>query len=330
MRRPTARRVAAVFLAGIILLVVAKTVDLQGVRESLSRLDATTLLLVSLLYLPSWWLRGERWRGLAGDLGDKIERVPACGMATVGNMLNLVLPAKTGDLLWTHAAHQRWGIPYGRGLVGVLAGRILDLLVLAGMGLLGGLFLAGLATWKLVAAGLALVICTRLGVDLFIRRQALRALLRGPTRALLGLHDLLITPMRVLVDSRRMGRHFVLTIAIWLIEGAVAWCLAQAMGLSLSPAAVLFWIMAANLSKILPLTPASMGTYEAAGAIALGFAGVDYTLAFSVVLAEHLLKNGVNLVLGALALLLMDIPVLSADLSELSRTWSELREGPSL
>jgi uncharacterized protein (TIRG00374 family) len=126
-----------------------------------------------------------------------------------------------------------------------------------------------------------------------------------------------------------MGRHFFLTVAIWLIEGAVAWCLAQAMGLSLSPGAVLFWIMAANLSKIVPLTPASMGTYEAAGAIALGFAGVGYTLAFSVVLAEHLLKNGVNLLFGALALMIMDMPVLSADVSELSRTWKGLRKPSS-
>ncbi len=330
-RAPSAgrRRLLALAVAVAVLAAVGASLEWDEVGRRMAQAGPVLLAVCTLVYLPPWVLRGLRWRQLAADLGDSVPLWPATCLATVGNMLNLILPAKAGDLLWTHAAHVRWGVPYGRGVVGVLAGRVLDLVVLAG---LGGVALVALPTGQeehgaTVALSVAAVLGGGiLGVQLVLRRRLARPLLRGPLARLVPLHDALVGPADALTGSpARAVLHCSTTGVIWLNEALVAWLLAQGMGLDVSLAASMFAIMVANLSKIVPLTPASIGTYEVAGAIALGVVGVPYEDAFAVVLVEHLLKNGVNLILGLVALWIEDLPVFSADLSGVRRAWAQLK-----
>ncbi|MCB9794060.1 MAG: flippase-like domain-containing protein [Alphaproteobacteria bacterium] len=319
-------------LALLVLAAVAATLDTETLSETLGRARPGWLALAALAYLPPWLLRGWRWQLLAADLGDRIPLWPAAATATVGNMLNLLLPAKAGDLLWANAAAVRWGVPYGRAVVGVLAGRVLDLIVLTAM---GGLALITLpAGWTRfgpslgasVAVGLALM---GLGGVAVLRWRWGARLLRGPLGRLRGLHDALVEPLDQLTRRPAAAlRHGGSTALIWTNEAAVAWMVAHAMGVELPFAGVLFGIMVANLSKILPLTPASMGTYEAAGALAMGVAGPSYSAAFAVALVEHLLKNAVNLVLGVVAMASTDVPVLDVDRERLAEAWAaQLQQG---
>lgn len=315
---PLRRRLLGLFVAIAVLGLVAATLDLDEVAATLASASPSWLLFATLVYLPSWLLRGWRWQGLARDLGDEVPLWPAAAFATVGNMLNLVLPAKAGDLLWTHAAHERFGVPYGRGLVGVLAGRVLDLAVLLGLGTLalatsGSELAAG--AWAslgaLAAGGVA-------GWMVVVRWRLGGRLLVGPLVRLRPVHDALVEPAaRLGARPGRAALHLASTAAIWAIEGLVAWSIAQSLAVSLTPGEVLVAIMVANLSKIVPLTPASFGTYEAAGALALQTLGVVYSAAFAVLLVEHLLKNLVNTALGVLAMALTDVPVLKVDLDAL-------------
>ncbi len=320
------RRLLGVAIALAVLALIGLTLDRQMLVDVLSRAAPAPLAVAALIYLPSWGLRGLRWKQIAGDLGDEIPLWPATAAATVGNMLNLALPAKAGDLLWAHAAHVRWGIPYGRGIVGVLAGRVLDLVVLSLVGGLALLWVPGAAAWRpqVAAATLGGIAALLVGGQLVLRRRLGARLLLGPLRRLRGLHDALVDPADRLTRSwSRAGWHCGNTALIWANEAAVAWLVARALGLEIGAAAVLFGIMVANLSKIVPLTPASFGTYEAAGAAALTLAGVDYSAAFAVMLAEHLLKNGVNAVIGAAALVVGDVPVLRVDLDAVRGAWAE-------
>ena len=315
---PLRRRLLGLVVAVAVLALVAATLDLDEVAATLAEASGGWLLVTTVAYLPSWLLRGWRWQGLARDLGDEVPLGPAAAFATVGNMLNLVLPAKAGDLLWTHAAHERFGVPYGRGLVGVLAGRVLDLVVLLALGTLAlatsGSELAS-AAWASLAA---LSVAGVAGWLVVVRWRLGGRVLVGPLARLLPIHDALVEPAAQL--GARPGRvliHLASTCLIWAIEGFVAWSIARSLAVALGPGEVLIAIMVANLSKIVPLTPASFGTYEAAGALALQTLGVAYSAAFAVLLVEHLLKNLVNTGLGVVAMALTDVPVLKVDLDAL-------------
>ncbi|MEE2751477.1 MAG: lysylphosphatidylglycerol synthase transmembrane domain-containing protein [Myxococcota bacterium] len=316
--RPKGRQTGAILIALGVTVAVVASLDLDRVRAELSHISQGALAIATLIYLPSWVLRGQRWRGLAKDLGDELPLRGATAAATVGNMLNLILPAKAGDLLWAHAAHVRWNVPYPRGIVGILAGRVLDLVVLA---TLGG---ATLLVWAPISPStrdsvLALaalgVLASGLGYQFVVRKGVGRHLLVGSLKRFQSTHDAFTQAIHTLCATPlRAAIHVAISILIWGLEFLVAWYLALSMGFDLPGWAIIVWIFAANLSKIIPLTPASMGTYEAAGAIALGLAGASYDEAFALVLVEHLLKNSVNLLLGVVFLGVEDLPVLEGNL----------------
>ena len=278
------------------------------------------LLLAAVYYVPSWGLRGLRWKLLAQSLGDSIPLMPATAAATAGNFLNLILPAKLGDLLWAHAAQRRWGMPYLRALVGVLSGRVLDLWVLLLLGL-------GAAWWWIQEfRSLVLLLLVLLGLStlfslLALRKNWLRALLRGPLSRFQGLHDLLAGSLARLFCHRMVITHVLITFAIWWIEAWVALKIGQGMGLSFTLSVVFLAIAVANLSKIFPLTPASMGTYEAAAAIILIQLGWGYEAIFAFALVEHVLKNVVNALLGVIALACFDLPMLEVDREQILAQW---------
>ncbi|MCB9792856.1 MAG: flippase-like domain-containing protein [Alphaproteobacteria bacterium] len=332
--RSLRHRAIGVAVALATLGAVALTVDLDALRGTLAQASAGALALAALAYLPPWLLRGWRWQLLARDLGDEVPLGPATATATVGNMLNLLLPAKAGDLLWANAAHVRWGVPYGRAVVGVLAGRVLDLVVLTGLGALALVALpAGWARYggALAVSALIGLLALGLGGVAALRWRLGRRALVGPLARLRGLHDALVEPLDALTRSPGAAlRHGGITALIWANEAVVAWMVAGALGVELPLSGVLFGIMVANLSKILPLTPAAMGTYEAAGAMAMSVAGPAYSAAFAVALVEHLLKNGVNLALGLLAMALTDVPVLDVDRARLAEAWRAQLTPPEL
>lgn len=321
--RKTLRRLAALLLGLVILALIGGTVDREQAAAVLARADGWGLLVAALCYLPPWLLRGWRWRLLARDLGDEVPLGPAVAMATVGNMLNLALPAKAGDLLWANAANARFGQPWLSAAVSVLSGRVFDLGVLLVLAVAALLFLPEerFAPAALGALG-GLGVCTALGLLLFVRLRLGRLLLIGPLARFGILHDRLVGAFAAITGPAALLRHGGVTALIWLNEGLVAWLVARSLGLEIPAAAVLAGIGVANLSKIVPLTPASFGTYEAAGALAVqSLTGLDYSAAFAVLLAEHLLKNGVNLVLGLLALTVSDVPVLRVDIAAARRAW---------
>lgn len=327
--RDLLRRFAALALGLVILAVIARTVDWAQAGQVLEGASVGGLLLAGIFYLPPWILRGWRWRLLARDLDEEVPLGPAVAMATVGNMLNLVLPAKAGDLLWANAANARFGTRWLPAVVSVLAGRVFDLGVLMSLAAAALLFVpearfAAAAGPMLAALGLG----TGLGLVLFVRLRLGRLLLIGPLRRFLPLHDRLVGAAAAITGARALARQVGLTALIWVNEGLVAWLVAGALGLSIGPAAILVAIGVANLSKIVPLTPASFGTYEAAGALAVqSLAGVEYSAAFAALLAEHLLKNGVNLLLGLVALGVAEVPVLRVDLERVRGAWRAALRG---
>ena len=195
---------------------------------------------------------------------------------------------------------------------------VVDLVVLAGLGGITLLLYAPISSSTrdsiLALAGLsALGSCFLYLV--VVRKGVGRHLLVGSLKRFQGAHDAFTHAIQTLCSSPlRAGIHATVSVLIWGLEFLVAWYLALSMGFDLPGWAIIVWIFAANLSKIIPLTPASMGTYEAAGAIALGLAGASYDEAFALVLVEHLLKNSVNLLLGLAFLAVEDLPVLGGDI----------------
>ncbi len=320
------RRLGALALGVGAVAAVLATTDARRVLEVASRVGPLPVLALAVLYLPTWWIRGLRWRAMAADLGDDIPWRWAVAASTAGNLLNIVLPAKTGDLLWANAARARLGIPFLRAATGVLAGRVVDLGVLLALGLAGAALVPGLPRGVRIgaAAGAGLAVLAWWPLRLVLERLARRtASPRPATRAL----AVLAGPAARMAAAPGASRHLASTAALWLLEAAVAWGIALAMELPVGYPAALLAVMVANLSKIVPITPASLGTYEAAGAAVLAATGLPYAEGVALCLVEHGLKLAVNILLGLAVLATTDLPLLDVDADGVRRRWKALLAG---
>jgi len=78
-------------------------------------------------------------------------------------------------------------------------------------------------------------------------------------------------------------------------------------------------VVAGNLVKAVPLTPGGVGTYEFALAVIFELAGTAPAVSTLIAVIDHLIKNGITLIGGALSILYLGdwvIPELSASIKK--------------
>lgn len=246
------RRLAAALQVAISALALA-AIAWWASRQELPRLpsagEAAGPLAGSLgLYALATLLRGERWHRLLAGLS----RADAYALTTVGYMGNNVLPARAGDVLKAVLSADRAAVGRRDAFGAALAERLLDALALAvifAVLVFGGGLPLGLpaATLAVLGAGLAAVVAA--AVLLAPRLRGLAAALLVPSRRLL---------------SRAGPPLVVLSLATWIVEGAVYAVLGHVAGLSLSLADGLYVMAVANVAAMIPAAPGYVGTYDAA------------------------------------------------------------------
>ena len=241
----------------------------------------------ALLYVAATLIRAERWHRILELTGVRASRSDCYGLTTVGYMGNNVLPARAGEALRVVLLDQQVHAGKRRIAGTIVAERVLDVIVLAGMlVVIAYAILPGdvLPTDRpILITGVGVAVAAVLAVVLQIMRK------RG---ALTRLRDLI----RPLLDATRamagpqglplLGGSVVL----WFCEGAVYLAVAKAVELDISATGALYLVALTNFAAALPAAPGSIGTFDAAvafGAHALGGTGsvvISYLLLLRFVL----------------------------------------------
>jgi len=249
--------VSVVALAGVVWWASKQSLpELPSAREA-----AWPLVAALALYTLATLMRGERWLGILTSGGVDSGRADAYALTTVGYMGNNALPARAGDLMKAVISANRAGAPRRDAFGALVAERLLDVLALAlifaVLVLAGGLPL-GLSPALLAAIGAGLAIAGVAVVALTPRLRGLLAALLAPSRAML---------------SAKGAALLVLSLALWVAEGAVYAILGHVSGLSLSLADGLYVMALANIAAMVPAAPGYVGTYDAAVLLAVRLVG---------------------------------------------------------
>jgi glycosyltransferase 2 family protein len=288
--------------------VLVSVVSLGAVAWWISRQDSPRLpesgvgfawLALSLLLIAcAYALRGRRWHRILELAGVPHRRRDAYALTLVAYMGNNVLPARGGELLKIGLLGQRTSARRREILGTVVAERMLDAAVLAGLfvvltmagveGAPNGRGGAVLAAALLVAAAGALAVYVRLRRRARLERFA--ATVRPVARAL----RLFAQPHGIPVAA--------LTLLIWLLEGATFAVIARSVGVELDVVAGLAVMAIASLFAAIPAAPGYAGTFDAGIIVGLAAAGVKGGDAVAVLLlARFMLFVPVTLA-GAVAL----------------------------
>ncbi len=301
-----------------------RELDWAQVLGALRAADYTWVLVGVLAIVGTFFARVWRWQALLWRVD--LPFWPALTALLVGQVANLVLPMRGGDLVRAMWVRPERGAEQGNGterdtarvagaseaLGSVALEKVWDLLAL----LLCGLLLLALAplpewfsnsTWStaaiLVVGGLLLWAGLRWQDALF--RWAALILARFPAgwdKALLPRLQRLAQGLNSLQSAQASGRVFVWTLVYWGCGALSNWAVMRAFGVN-SPVAAIFLLAALMVGNAVVPTPARLGVFEGLCVVSLGLFDVPYDVALAIGLVLHLVVMGPPLITaGVLAL----------------------------
>jgi uncharacterized protein (TIRG00374 family) len=250
------------------------------------------------VFTASKFVHAARWRILLG----RFPGLPLPGLFgtyLVSNMVNNIMPLRTGDLVRIQIPARRYNIRRAElTAVIIVVETLLDgvafaILLLVGLGLQDVPALRASVVWTmvvLVALGVVLAtLAARIRLPDDLSQVSWGRLLPGWLRGRVAeLVPPFVDGLAALRDPRIAARAIAISFPAWLIEVTVFWLFGQAFGLDLSFSAYLVITVAANMVVALPLTPSSLGAYEVALQEVIALFGVDRSLAAGYAIGIHL------------------------------------------
>jgi uncharacterized protein (TIRG00374 family) len=253
------------------------------------------------------FFRAIRWQRLIAP----IKPVPLrrlSGYMLVGYLANNVLPARLGELVRSHYLGDREGISRSATLGTVIVERVVDTIVLVGIGAAAILILnvrgvvvsailVGVALAGLLVVALALALAAH---RLPGARRLAEFLGRWPR--VKGIALRLRDGLRVAALPRTVASAAILSVAAWSCTVVAVLAVGQALGIQLTVGEGALLAAGTNLATAIPSGPGYLGTFEYAGqTIAVAF-GLPASSGLALALLTHVLTLIVSSAGGIVAL----------------------------
>jgi hypothetical protein len=287
LRQP--RTIISLVLPPILLVLVFRvvlSVDFAELVQAVLAANPALLLAAVGVYYLGFPLRGYRWVLLLRGAGSRIHTVDGTHILFLSWFVNCLVPAKLGDVYRAYLLKENAPVSLSRTFGTVFIERILDLFVIAILGLAAGFwsFRSGLPSSMqfVIALGVGVVIVLGVGL-LTMRSFGRRILVRLPVPSrVVDLYDRFEEGVFGSIGVRALPGLLVLTVIIWMTEALRLYLVVLALGfpdvqLGLSGAA--FVALVGSLLTAVPLSPAGLGVVE------LGVVGV-LTAAYGIPLQE--------------------------------------------
>jgi uncharacterized protein (TIRG00374 family) len=279
-RRDIVRLLVGVAISAVFLAVTLSRVDLPKAAEAIGRAAPAGLAVAFLIVLGDLALRALRWHVLLVGVEGVAVRPPyrlAFGYLTLGFAANAVLPARLGDLARAVLAAGTFRTPRLAIFGTIMIERVSDGLIMLGLAIFSSLVVAGAAELQaltgfailLVAAGVLVAVVGWL----VISRSAL-ASTRVAT-VIAGLVQRVSAGAGALRNARSAVAFFGLTVVLATSAILIAWTVAQAVGVNLTPIQAVLFLSGIALSLAIPAAPGALGTYEFVGVAII--TGLGYT-----------------------------------------------------
>lgn len=279
-------------LAVSIILTLAFLVGFENILAALSTADPQYIALAAALYTSSFLVRGQRFQYIMSKLGYPASLIFSAESVSISQTMNVITPIRIGDVARAYVFKLK-NIPVSSTFSGLAVERIFDLISVI---ILAFLAIIALSDTRFVSAPLYATAFLTLTVSAVFAVSRMENVVGKIFR---GAKDLIKTKSSFVI--------LLSSAAVWLIDIAVCHLILLSFGVNIFPLVALA-VSIANITKVLPLTPGGIGTYEAAMTGILA-SSIDPSLAFTAAIIDHALKNLITLVLGLIALTSLNIRI---------------------
>jgi glycosyltransferase 2 family protein len=283
-------------------------VDLARTASLLETARPAWLVLAGLAVVADLSCRAVRWQVLM----TPVRHVPLrrlSGYMLIGYLANNLLPARLGELVRSHYLGDREGISRSATLGTVVVERIVDTVVLVGIGAAAILVLhirGVVVSAVLVGVAISGLLVVALGIALAAHRlpgAARAAALLGRWPRVHGIARRLRGGLQVAAVPRTLFLATVLSVAAWSCTVLMVLAVGQSLGIQITVGEGALLAAGTNLATAVPSGPGYLGTFEYAGqtiAVAFGLAAAD---GLALALLIHVLALAISSIGGGVALI---------------------------
>lgn len=254
-----------------------------------------------------WFLRGARYRSILARLGVTAGLLFSTACVLISQTANLVIPARLGDLVRIFILKHERLSGYQTGVSSLVIERFFDILTVALLGLLALPLVPGIPPWVSSVIVIPLALC-----GAFVLLLLVLGKLESGNRVFSILLSMIREMRKASLTAGSVLGLSALSLVIWATDIATTLSMALMFGAEVSIAVVVLAVVVGNLAKAVPVTPGGIGTYEAAVAVILALAGTPEAAATLIAVTDHLVKNVVTAVGGALSIWLLGSWVVDA------------------
>jgi uncharacterized protein (TIRG00374 family) len=255
------------------------------------------LLFGVVICLCAWGLRGWRYDTILKSLNYHVGVPVATACIFVSQTVNLMVPARLGDLVRVFILKHDYNTTYSEGVSSLVVERVFDISTVALLGAVSLLFILNARSEFYIIIFVPIIACAVFFVFLlFIGKFS------SKNRYIIIILNMLHEIRRASLSLRSILVLGCSSVVIWLLDIFVCVAVVMMFQQQIPFALIVLAIVIGNLVKAVPLTPGGMGTYELSLAITFGLAGVDPAVATLIAVIDHLIKNLVTLAGGIISI----------------------------
>ena len=267
--------------------------------------DPTFLLLAFIAYYATFPLRGYRWKYVLRKTGTEVRFKDATEILYLSWFVNCLVPAKLGDLYRAYLLRANNGASLSRTVGTVFVERIADIIIIALLALTAGFWsFRGRSRPEIdLIFVIGFIVAVALTIMLVVLRFGGAHLERFMPARLGQYWSRFHEGSTAALGVRSLPIILVITVFIWLLEGARLYFVIRALALpevGLGISASVFVALAAALLTAIPLTPAGFGFVEAGIIGVLALYGVPSEPATAVALLDRALSIGTVILFGGI------------------------------
>ena len=281
--------------------------DFGEVWAKMRSANGALLIVTFFVYYSSFIFRTLRWQRLLDNVGySRKEGVPMPSALGLGEILylswfaNCVTVARLGDAYRGYMLKRSAGVSFTVTMGTILAERLLDLVVLAGL-MAVSVFVAfrGSLPPEAESALIGGVILAAVGLIGLASLRHLRPLIARvlPERLFRHYHGI---ESGIIGSLKGIPQLTGFSIAGWMIEALTLWLTARSLDAPLSIIGAMVVALVASLLTTIPFTPAGLGFAESGMVLVLGRLGLDPNLAGAVALLNRVINYWSIIVLGTI------------------------------
>jgi glycosyltransferase 2 family protein len=310
--RNTLAKIAAICITIILIAILFTQISLEDIIQTLRQINPVFLLAGFLLYVGCYLFRTLRFYYL---LDEEISFRELFPIICLHNLINQILPAKTGELSYIYLIKKIHDRTIGEGIATLFLARMFDVISISVLFLVSFIFvLPSLTTNRGVVYTVIIILGVFIGI-LFLFLYKARFCLKIVSAFLSFIHagttktgDFILRKgaetIPVLERARSGGKYsylvlFGLSLCIWGALYSFTIVLVTAMNIHLSLPAMIFACSFGFMTAILPVQGiGNFGTFEAGWTAGFLSVGLPAELAISTGFSYHIINLLFNVLLG--------------------------------